>query len=73
MADELEFTWLGCKLAWLTPMLEMNKGNHFLDNTLPRLDPIIAVESDEHGWRGFTVDGEILEVSAARHKCQKAM
>jgi hypothetical protein len=49
----------------------MKKEISFLENTLPQLDPIIAIESDETGWRGLTVNGEILEVRSANgHKAE---
>jgi len=40
----------------------MKKEASFLEDALPRLDPVIAVESDERGWRGLTACGEVLEV-----------
>ena len=40
----------------------MKKEISFLDNTLPVLDPVIAIESDDRGWRGLTADGEVMEV-----------
>lgn len=40
----------------------------FVDD-LPDLDPIFATEITEHGWRGLTEQGEILEVQSANgHK-----
>jgi len=49
----------------------MKKEISFLDNTLPSLDPVIAIESDESGWRGLTANGEILDVRSRNgHKAQ---
>ncbi len=49
----------------------MKKEISFLDNTLPQLDPVIAVESSEAGWRGLTANGEILEVKSRNgHKAE---
>jgi hypothetical protein len=41
--------------------LEMKREAVFLDD-LPALDPVIAHEITEHGWRGLTGHGEVLEV-----------
>lgn len=35
----------------------------FIDVSLPELDPVVAYETTEYGWRGLTEDGEVLEVS----------
>ena len=41
--------------------LEMKREAVFLDD-LPALDPVIAHEITEQGWRGLTGHGEVLEV-----------
>jgi hypothetical protein len=41
----------------------------FVDDALPTLDPIIAHEDTEQGWRGLTEHGEVLVVRSANgHK-----
>lgn len=34
----------------------------FVDVSLPELDPVVAYETTEYGWRGLTEHGEVLEV-----------
>ena len=54
--------------------LEMKREAVFLDD-LPALDPVIAHEITEQGWRGLTGHGEVLEVQsgamASRSTCRK--
>ena len=37
----------------------------FVDENLPLLDPVIAHERTDYGWRGLTAQGEVLEVKQA--------
>jgi len=37
----------------------------FVDENLPDLDPVIAHERTDYGWRGLTAQGEVLEVKQA--------
>jgi hypothetical protein len=36
----------------------------YVEEALPDLDPVIAHELTDYGWRGLTADGEVLEVKS---------
>jgi hypothetical protein len=41
----------------------------YLDNSLPEMDPIISCEETAYGWRGLSLEGEVLEVKSTNgHK-----
>jgi hypothetical protein len=41
----------------------------FVEDDLPKMDPVIAYEETEYGWRGLTLGGEVLEVRSTNgHK-----
>jgi len=37
----------------------------FVDEALPDLDPVMAHETTDYGWRGLTEEGQVLEVQSA--------